>query len=64
MTILPALVAGIFGCGAGSALPRGTTICGAEVGGLTRGAAVEAVREEIARDLKAHCLTVYAEGGQ
>ena len=64
MTILPALVAGIFGCGPGSALPRGTTVCGAEVGGLTRGAAVEAVREEIARDLKAHCLTVYAEGGQ
>ena len=64
MTILPALVAGIFGCGAGSALPRGTTICGTEVGGLTRAAAVEAVREDIARDLKAHCLTVYAEGGQ
>ncbi len=57
---LPALAAGVFGCGAGSALPRGTTVCGTDVSGLSRREAVRAVRADIAEDLKRHCLTVYA----
>lgn len=64
ITVLPALAAGIFGCGARHALPRGTSINGVQVGGFSQEAAVARLREDIVSDLRPRRLTVWAEGEQ
>ena len=62
-SVLPALAAGIFLCGgAGAKLPRGTCVCGVDVGGLTRARAIGGIRGEIAADIDRHPLTVTCGG--
>ena len=62
-SVLPALAAGIFLCGgAGEKLPRGTCVCGVDVGGLTRARALGGIRGEIAADIDRHPLTVTCGG--
>lgn len=57
--LLPALSAGFCLCAFFSGVPRGVTVNGIEVGGMSRAEACAAVRREIERKLQEKSLTVY-----
>ena len=61
--MLPALAAGIFFCGGmARRVPRGVTVNGVDVGGMTRQQAVACVREDVLRDLRARELKICSDG--
>ena len=61
--MLPALAAGIFFCGGmARRVPRGVTVNGVDVGGMTRPQAVACVREDVLRDLRARELKICVDG--
>lgn len=65
LIFLPALVAGIFfACGFFIKVPRGVTVNGVEVGGLSPEAAVAAVRKNIEEELKQKQLKIFGNVGE
>lgn len=61
--LLPALAAGIFFCGGmARRVPRGVTVNGVDVGGMTVEQAVACVREDVLADLRGKTLKICSEG--